>query len=1038
MPAADPAEGGDQALLATERERDAVGSSGSGGGDHGPARPPASLDPRYRLADRLGAGTTGQVWAAHDLALDRPVALKVLGAAGAPATARFIREARITAGIDHPNATPIHDLGFGADGTAYFAMRRIEGRSLGAALRAAAAGGPAGEIAELNQRITVLLKACDAIARAHARGVVHRDIKPDNIMLGSHGEVVVVDWGEARRLDEPDHQGGASAVGTPAYMSPEQARGEPADQRSDVWCLGATLWHLLTLRPPWWDDDRERFWAGKRAGRVAPLPPGAEARLPRRLLAVARKAMAADPVGRYPSVEAFAADLARFQAGQAVEALHEDALERAARWLHQHRRAFAAALLVLLAAGAGAGMWWRERARQSAGWGSPVAVEDFADDGWRERWLEPEPGMWKVDGGRLVSTAPAAAHLVLRRRLGGAVAVEFEGEMLPGFNPCDLSVLWTETNTAMEEPEDWVRTHHRRLWLQAGAYNNTFAALFESGGRLAVSRRRLEPGRRYRMRFELDGRDVRLLVDGEPWIAYRHLVTLGSGFVSLYGFFPGKAFSRVRVYQRRQPELLPALALGDEFWRQRLLPQAAAAYGQVADSLPGAAMGAEARYKQAAALWASGDRSAARRAWLRVPPGPWGDLVRCDRLEEWFLQGRHAEAADGLVRLVGELPACRDHLIQLWQGWAASALKELDERGDSPAAALLLRAKREAFPEDLASDWPAASLCLALEGPGELLRRHGHEAFRRGEALMLLGRYREVLAMPESIVGQRGDALAQLGRIDEAMAVMGPGGQALLLMLVGREDEARRLFPQEQMVWVRSGDPERALALIPPDRPVERAAALIQLGRMEEAAAIARTQPMRDRQRLLAAAGFAREAAALPYSWRVRPVADLVVLRLDGDREGELAARRQLQELGADRDYLSSTGMWLGRRVLAPLISLADGDDAPLRGHLADLAAADPEPVAGRPVRLARFVLTGDEAEIAALPMAAERELWLALGRALRAELAGAEEARIAAWAAYLELPFHRRLVGGERLPVTGLDLMAAWRCGRLRAEDLR
>jgi hypothetical protein len=1038
MPAAEPAEGGDQSLHATERERDAVGSSSGSGGGGAPVRPPADLDPRYRLIDRLGAGTTGQVWAAHDLALDRPVALKVLGAAGAPATARFIREARITAGIDHPNATPIHDLGFGGDGTAYFAMRRIEGRSLGAALRAAAAGAPAGEIEGVNQRITLLLKVCDAIARAHARGVVHRDIKPDNIMLGSHGEVVVVDWGEARRLDEPDHQGSPSAVGTPAYMSPEQARGEAADERSDVWCLGATLWHLLTLRPPWWDEDRERFWAGKRAGRIAPLPPGAEARLPRRLLAVARKAMAADPVGRYPSVADFAADLARFQAGQAVDALREDAFERAARWLHRHRRAFAAALLVLIAAGAGAGMWWRERARQSAGWGSPVAVEDFADDGWRERWLEPEPGMWKAEGGRLVSTAPGAAHLVLRRRLAGAVVVEFEGEMLPGFNPCDLSVLWTETNAGMEEPEDWNRTYHRRLWLQAGAYNNTFAALFEGGGRLAVSRRRLEPGRRYRMRFELDGREVRLLVDGEPWISYRHLVTLGSGFVSLYGFYPGKAFAQVRVYQRRQPELLPALALGDEFWRQRLLPQAAAAYGQVADSLPGAAMGAEARYKQSAALWASGDRSAARRAWLRVPPGPWGDLVRCDRLEEWFLQGRHGEAADGLASLVGELPGCRDHLIQLWQGWAATTLKELDERGDAPAAALLLRAKREAFPDDLASDWPAASLCQALEGPRELLRHHGHEPFRRGEALMQLGRYREVLAMPEIIVGQRGEALALLGRVDEALALLSPGGQALLLMLAGREDEARRLHPQEPVVWVRSGEPARALALIPSERPVERAAALIQLGRLDEAVGIARTLPPRDGHCVLAAAGRPRQALAIAYRWRVPPLSDLLVLRLDGHHDQELAARRQLQELGDDRDYGSSTGLWLGRRVFEPLLTLVDGDDTPLRSHLAALAASDPEPLAGRPARLARFVLSGDEAEIAALPLVAEHALWLAVGRALRAELVGAEDARIAAWTAYLELPFHRRLVGGDRLPVTALDLLAAWRCGRLRREDLR
>jgi len=179
------------------------------------------------------------------------------------------------------------------------------------------------ELATTKDLLTLLLKVSDALTRAHARGVIHQDVKPDNIMLGEHGEVVLVDWGEARLRGESRVGKTSQIIGTPIYMSPEQAQGERADERSDVSCLGASLFHALLLRYPTWSDDQEVFWHQKRTGLIDPPTANEQTRFPRRLLAIISKSMAVDAGERYQSIVEFANDLTAFQAGQAVQAYHE-------------------------------------------------------------------------------------------------------------------------------------------------------------------------------------------------------------------------------------------------------------------------------------------------------------------------------------------------------------------------------------------------------------------------------------------------------------------------------------------------------------------------------------------------------------------------------------------------------------------------------------------------------------------------------------------------------------------------------------------
>jgi hypothetical protein len=341
-----------------------------------PARSP--FDPagdRFEPRGELGRGGMGRVEDAFDRALERPVAIKHLLGGSARDLVRFAREARITARLEHPGIVPVHEAGRGDDGTPYYVMRRIDGRPLSDAVIAAA----------LRDRLALIphvLAACDAVGFAHARGVVHRDLKPNNILVGPFGETLVIDWGLAREIAlvapiEPDGpnggdggDGGAAAAsgaalaiaaddltaagavaGTPGFMPPEQARGEDVDARADVFALGATLFYVLTGELLYGPVQPTEMLATASAG-GAPNWRALPARVPPELRAILDKALASDPAHRYRDAGALAADLRQFVTGNLVGAYEYSALARLARFARRHRAAIAiaAASTLLLAA----------------------------------------------------------------------------------------------------------------------------------------------------------------------------------------------------------------------------------------------------------------------------------------------------------------------------------------------------------------------------------------------------------------------------------------------------------------------------------------------------------------------------------------------------------------------------------------------------------------------------------------------------------------------------------------------------------------
>jgi serine/threonine-protein kinase len=275
------------------------------------AEPPSTVDGRclggrYRVGELLATGGMGEVWAARDLLLDRPVAVKVLGGALAGdgrAAERLRREARAAGRLDHPNIARVLDLGE-QDGRPYLVMELLEGESLAARIDRAGPMTPA-------EAARVVAAVADALQAAHAAGVVHRDVKPGNVFLTTAGEVKVLDFGIAAAAGEADLTTGL-LLGTAAYLAPERALGQPATPAADVYSLGVVLYELLAGRRPFEaGSDIELAMAHMNAppaplGLVAPSTPPF-------LVTACEQALAKDPAARPPSAAAFAR-LLRFPA----------------------------------------------------------------------------------------------------------------------------------------------------------------------------------------------------------------------------------------------------------------------------------------------------------------------------------------------------------------------------------------------------------------------------------------------------------------------------------------------------------------------------------------------------------------------------------------------------------------------------------------------------------------------------------------------------------------------------------------------------
>lgn len=576
---------------------------------------------RYVIKGMLGSGGMGQVFEVLDTSFDRTVAVKFLHpkAAAAPKKMNdFFKEARLTARLEHPNIFPVHDVNISDGGMPYFSMRKADGDSLHELIEQSKPPHAVEEpIQSFSDRANIIIKVCDAVAYAHGQGIIHQDIKPSNIMIGEFGEVVVVDWGTARDLSV-ETEGRPKMQGTPIYMSPEQARREFSTILSDVYCIGATLFHLLTFRFPTWSDDPDAFWEIKKQGIIS-MPTDEEQReIPGALLSIALKAMAVDPADRYQSVLEMRDDLIRYQRGYKVLAHRDTPLDMLVRIYRLNKRAVWAALVVALLLLGLSYSIYQEVMKSQSEWKlvdsfdfDQTTLDDLEADwdahryyAFKEETVELIPldqkSAWSIKEGRLVASSKglnANFNLTYGHHIAGDIRVEWDYTPIKGTRSINCYIGAAHRFGA----------YHFHLGGQGSSaykYMTRQELFVEQNENWAY-----EEGQTYHYRMEKEGQYVRLFINDELNFEYRDIDVLGGpghqtfGFETLHGI---QAIDNVKIYSRPLPQKISPIMVANSLYSNRRYADAVDHYLDIQRAYPDSDLDALATFRKGRSYLALG------------------------------------------------------------------------------------------------------------------------------------------------------------------------------------------------------------------------------------------------------------------------------------------------------------------------------------------------------------------------------------------------------------------------------------------------
>jgi hypothetical protein len=961
----------------------------------------ARIVARYQVGEKNDA----QLHAVRDRLLDRQATGRVVSLAMAD---DLEVEARFLARLDHLATPDVLDF-VRDDRGAMLIMRRLDGQTLDEAIESARSGGFLPGLASPTAVVMTMLKVCDAVSAAHAQGVVHHDLKPASILLGGHGQVVVQDWSAA--MAEKQHPATLRYVST--APSAESLALDGLHQ--DIRALGACLFAALVLRAPQPDGTDVLGY----------IQPEERVRLPVELEAIIRRALASDPSSGYRSMSHVAQDLMCFVDGVHPVAYVPGVMDRIYAQVRRRRTSLLTCALIAAFALTTVAFLWGRELHDWASW-HIVAAEDFSDAGWRKRWMEPPSphGMFAIQEGRLVSTAERDACLIFRRRVSTPVAIEYTGEMLAGTQPCDLSVQWSEDSGVAENPERFAKDG-RSYMIQAGAYGNSFCAIYRNPGHhlMGHANLQLETGRRYRFRVELDGKRVSLCLDGKQVVEGFDDVPTRSGFVALYAFYAGKAFDDVRILQRYPANQPTALDAGDVALLARHYEQAAGLYARVSEMPVSLDEAQEAIFRKGLAEWYLSDSSISTATWEAVSDPRLVRRIASLRLESFFKSDQLKPHVSWLEDQYRGHPDDREVLRRDWR-------EIVQQQCDAPVRNLtaidaLLDVRKRVFPEDESSRFVAATILVRLERFADVLAEFPEQRSLCARSMQALGMSEALLQATWAGNDERAHALGMRGEFSRQLESPGlmPYWRRYALIRMDRLDESLLVEDSSYPSLLHMG---RGMELLdkPGTSPSQVNAALVSLGRLREAAGDGLPQVPGSGSSVAAMLLLGQLDMAERIAKRPFPAIRFMQAVERGDADG-YTAYHDLMRLPVDLSYPAS---WFAVLAMRPFVDAMRGDVAALDQQLRpQLPLLD-----GVFHRSAWFVArallgAAPPDSVAQMPCRYDAPAWQLVATGMRAELTGQGAEALRSYGAFKSMPMYRRLLD-QHQPDVDVEWFVSWR----------
>jgi eukaryotic-like serine/threonine-protein kinase len=951
------------------------------------------------------AGSDGIV-PVRDRLLDRAAQARTVPVAGADA---LELEARFIARLDHAGAPVVLDFVRG-DAGAMLVTRRVAGITLAEAAEQARGPVMPPELASPVMAVQTMLKVCDVVAAVHAQGVVHHALRPACILLGAHGQVVVQDWSAAMAAQ--------SSPATLRYVSTVRVSESVSldGLHRDIQALGVCLCTALLLRGP------------QAEGRdpLGPITADERVRLPAQLESIVRQALSSDPGGGYRSVLHLAQDLVRFCEGTAPEAHRPGVMERAEGWIRRHRRPLLAVVALTAATVLAIGMLWGRQVRDWSAW-QEVAHEDFSDPTWSQRWIEPptKHGMFAVKDGRLVSTSDGDALLIFRKRLTTPVAIEYSGEILPGSQPCDLSVQWSEDSGVAEDPARFA-TQARSYMIQAGAFTNEFCAIYQNPGRrlLAHANRQLEVGRTYHFRVELDGVRMSMQIDGETVLEHVDEFPTQSGWLALYGYFKGKAFDDVRILQRRPGNQSGPLASADLASVEKRYGAASELYARATEGLDDPVLIQQALYRKGLAEWRDGQPERAGRTWSQVSDPALALRVACVKLEGSFRSDGSTPRLTGFEEMYTARPEARPMLHRVWQSVLQQQVEA--QRRNPLVIDYFLSMRDKLFPRDESARYLAATTLLALGRSDEVLQKFPEERNACVRAMLALGRSEAALALPYISQDDRRHAYGMRGEYEKVMSLPGLGAPWNIWTMVrmGRAEDALQVeLNAAYPVFLHLGRAAELLETVPLSGQAANET-LVCLGRLQEAAG--------DGAAGMPGSGSSVTAMLLlgqvDLAERIGKLPRNAIRCMQAAERGDATACARLRSQLVMPTQLSGSYGWFPSLVVGPFIDWLQGDAGALEEQMRPRLDLLSGVFQRTPWFITRAVL-GDTPvdEVLGMPTVSEAKAWHAVAAGMRAEVQGDKVAAQRAYTAFVNLPMQHRLLTMNS-PDPDVEWFVAWR----------